>query len=216
MITDNIRAITQQFGSSKPTLIAVSKQQADHKINAALAAGLRIFGENRAQEAQTRWSSRRPTYPDLQLHLIGSLQTNKVADAVALFDVIHTLDREKLAITLQEEMIRQQRNLPCFIQVNTGNEPQKSGVSVPDLPAFYDFCIHDCHLTIQGLMCIPPVNEPSSLHFGLLADWARRLNLPSLSMGMSNDYAKALQYGATHIRVGTAIFGERHDDTKQT
>lgn len=214
MITDNVRAITQEFGSHNPVLIAVSKQQPDHKITEALKAGLRIFGENKVQEAHTRWSPRRAEYNDLQLHLIGPLQTNKVSDAVALFDVIHTLDREKLAVALQKEMEKQGRNLPCFIQVNTGNEPQKSGISLADLPAFYDFCIHDGNLDVQGLMCIPPVAEPPSLHFGLLADQAKRLDLPFLSMGMSNDYAKALQYGATHIRVGTAIFGERHDHTK--
>lgn len=211
MITDNLEKIIQDIGPYAPTLIAVSKQQPDHKINAALDAGLRIFGENRVQEAISRWSDRRARYPDLQLHLIGPLQTNKTADAVALFDCIHTLDREKLAIALKDEMTKQGRHLPCFIQVNTGNEPQKSGILLPDLDNFFDVCTRVHGLNVQGLMCIPPVDEPPSLHFALLADQAKKLGLSALSMGMSGDYAKALQYGATHIRLGTAIFGERHE-----
>lgn len=209
MITDNLGTVKKEIGDFTPTLIAVSKQQPDHKIHEALAANIRIFGENRVQEALARWADRRADYPDLELHLIGPLQTNKVSDAVALFDVIHTLDREKLAISLQKEMDKQGKNIPCFIQVNTGDESQKSGVKVAQLKDFCDFCVRETGLTVKGLMCIPPVDEPPSLHFGLLADCAKQLRLPWLSMGMSGDYTKALHYGATHIRVGTAIFGER-------
>lgn len=209
MITDNLKTVRQICGPHQPTLIAVSKNQPDDKIDEALAAGLRVFGENRVQEAERHWQERRNRYSGLQLHLIGPLQTNKVRQAVALFDMIHTLDREKLAVTLKSEMDKQGKTLPCLIQVNTGDEEQKAGISITQLQDFHAFCTKEARLDIRGLMCIPPLDGPASLHFGLLADWAKRLGLPFLSMGMSADYQKALYYGATHIRLGTALFGGR-------
>jgi pyridoxal phosphate enzyme (YggS family) len=191
------------------TLVAVSKRQSEAKIDAALTAGQRVFGENRVQEATSRWAARRAQYVDLTLHLIGPLQTNKVAEAVALFDVIEVVDREKLASALATEMTRQNRNLPCFIQVNTGEEPQKSGILPDQLDNFFIFCRDDLGLSIQGLMCIPPVDEDAAMHFALLSSMAKRLNLSNLSMGMSNDYTDAIGFGATSVRVGSAIFGAR-------
>lgn len=190
-------------------LVAVSKVQPDEKIQEALNAGHRLFGENRVQEAQQRWAHRRVLYPDLKLHLIGPLQTNKVKEAVALFDVIETVDREKLVLALGDEMKKQNRFLPCFIQVNTGDEEQKSGIEISALPAFYDFCVRECGLNIIGLMCIPPVDEPPALHFALLKKHADALGLKHLSMGMSSDFEKAIALGATYVRVGTGVFGER-------
>ena len=190
------------------TLIAVSKQQPDDRVQGALNAGHRVFGENRIQEAQTRWTHRRESYPELKLHLIGPLQSNKASEAVALFDVIHTLDRPKLVDALVKECVAQSRHPEIFIQANTGEEPQKSGVLPQDLGALYSYAI-DKGLNVTGLMCIPPVDEPAALHFALLKKLAARYDLPSLSMGMSGDYEKALALGATHIRLGTAIFGTR-------
>lgn len=190
-------------------LVAVSKKQPEERIEEALAAGHRVFGENRVQEAQGRWTERRAQYDDLVLHLIGPLQSNKSADAVALFDVIETLDREKIAKALSQEMAKQGRDLPCFIQVNTGEEEQKSGVTPARLKEFYDYCYYECGLKIVGLMCIPPVDEPRALHFALLQKLAGQLGLEKLSMGMSADYKEAIKLGATHVRVGTGVFGER-------
>lgn len=190
-------------------LIAVSKQQPREKIIEALEAGQRIFGENRVQEAQGRWTDLKHAYPDVVLHLIGPLQTNKVKDAVALFDVIHTIDREKLARALATEMKKQNRFLPCFIEVNTGEESQKAGVAPAHLPALYDVCVQECGLNIAGLMCIPPEDEAPALHFALLKKLAAGLSLKQLSMGMSGDYERAVALGATHVRIGTAVFGER-------
>ena len=190
------------------TLVAVSKMQQDERIEAALKAGQRVFGENRVQEAEERWAGRRRSYPDLILHLIGPLQTNKVADAVALFDVIETLDRPRLADALAAEMKKQGRALPCFIQVNTGAEAQKAGVLPEDLP---DLLRHarKAGLDVTGLMCIPPVDQPPGLHFVLLQQLARAHGLRNLSMGMSADFEKGIAAGATHVRIGTALFGER-------
>lgn len=190
-------------------LIAVSKVQPEERITEALECGLRVFGENRVQEAQQRWAPRRADYPDLELHLIGPLQTNKVKDAVALFDCIHTLDREKLARALSAEMAVQNKSLPCLIQVNTGAEDQKSGIAPHELHDFVKFCRNDCKLDITGLMCIPPVDDPPALHFALLRKLARENNVQGLSMGMSGDYEWAVPLDATYIRVGTALFGER-------
>ena len=190
-------------------LIAVSKQQPDARIDSALEAGLRIFGENRVQEAQGRWQPRRPLFPDLELHLIGPLQSNKAGDAVALFDVIHTLDRPKIARALKIEMDKQNRQLPCFIQVNTGDEPQKAGIAPTEVPEFYRLCRSEIGLDILGLMCIPPIDEEAAMHFALLKTLADKLSLPKLSMGMSGDYEEAIAFGATHIRVGSALFGAR-------
>jgi pyridoxal phosphate enzyme (YggS family) len=190
------------------TLVAVSKFQDDGKIEEALNAGLRVFGENRVQEAERHWAERRATYPDLQLHLIGPLQSNKAKDAVAIFDVIETIDRDSIAEAIAKECSKQNKNPICLIQVNTGNEEQKAGVSLNDLPALIKKC-HDLKLNLQGLMCIPPVNEPAAFHFALLKKLAARHHLPLLSMGMSADFEKAIKVGATHIRVGSALFGER-------
>ncbi|WP_026873242.1 YggS family pyridoxal phosphate-dependent enzyme [Inquilinus limosus] len=191
------------------TLVAVSKVQPDDRIEAALAAGQRVFGENRVQEAQARWAARREARPDLELRLIGPLQTNKAKDAVRLFDVIETVDRPKLARSLAEAMAATGRRLDCLIQVNTGEEPQKAGVVPRETEDLYRLCTEECGLPVRGLMCIPPVDEPPALHFALLADLAGKLGLPVLSMGMSDDFEVAVRYGATHVRVGTALFGAR-------
>jgi pyridoxal phosphate enzyme (YggS family) len=190
------------------TLVAVSKAQPDARVAAALDAGQRVFGENYVQEAKARWPALRARYPDVALHMIGPIQSNKARDVVALFDVIETVDRPKLARVLAGEMARQGRRPACFVQVNTGEEPQKAGV----LPADADAFIAECRrlgLPVVGLMAIPPEAEEPSLHFALLAEIARRNDLDQLSMGMSADYEIAVQFGATHVRVGSAIFGER-------
>ena len=191
------------------TLIAVSKQQPEDRIEAALGSGIRIFGENRVQEAQMRWQARRPLYPDLHLHLIGPLQSNKAGDAVALFDVLHTIDRPKIATALKIEMNKQNRELPCFIQVNTGEEPQKAGIAPTEVGDFLAYCRTDVRLNICGLMCIPPIDEEAAMHFALLKSLTERFALPQLSMGMSGDFEEAISFGATHIRVGSALFGSR-------
>ena len=192
-----------------PKLVAVSKRQPQYKIDESLSSGQRVFGENRVQEAQRRWKHLRPEYPDLKLHLIGPLQTNKVADAVALFDVIEVVDRSKLAKILAVEMKRQNRHLPCFVQVNTGEEPQKAGVMPGEADEFIRFCREDCGLDVVGLMCIPPADEEAAMHFALLREMAKRNDLSELSMGMSSDFEEAIAFGATSVRVGSAIFGAR-------
>lgn len=192
-------------------LVAVSKRQPLGKVIAALEAGQRCFGENRVQDTDKIWPELRSKYTDIKLHLIGPLQSNKAADAVRLFDVIETIDRPKIAKALAAEMQAQDRHLPCFIQVNTGEEPQKAGVLPDELPALYDLAVKELGLKIIGLMCIPPIDEASGLHFALLRKLAQSLDLPALSMGMSHDYNTAIQFGATHIRVGTALFGARED-----
>lgn len=197
--------------ASDVTLVAVSKQQSADAIDNALQQGQRVFGENRVQEAREHWQDLRAQYPDLTLHLIGHLQSNKAGDAVALFDVIETIDSEKLARAVAEEMKKQDRHLECFVQVNTGDEPQKGGVSVTDMPALLATC-RDIGLEITGLMCIPPVEDVPGLHFALLHKLARAHGLKKLSMGMSGDYESAISYGATHVRIGSAIFGARAND----
>jgi pyridoxal phosphate enzyme (YggS family) len=191
------------------TLVAVSKTHPAGAVRAALRAGQRIFGENRVQEALAKFPALRGEFPDLVLHLIGPLQTNKVKDAVLHCDVIETVDRPRLAEALAREMERSGRRLPCFIEVNTGAEPQKAGV----LPDAADQFIRDCQarlqLPIEGLMCVPPEHEEPALHFALLREIARRNSLEKLSMGMSADFETAIRFGATHVRVGTAIFGAR-------
>ncbi|WP_300577559.1 YggS family pyridoxal phosphate-dependent enzyme [Phenylobacterium sp.] len=188
------------------TLVAVSKQQPWEPVAQALAAGQTIFGENRVQEAQDRWADHRP---GIELRLIGPLQTNKARDAVALFDVIETLDRERLAKVLADEIQAQGKAVRLYVQVNTGEEPQKAGVLPAEADAFIAQCRDTYGLEIEGLMCIPPADEPPSPHFALLAKIAKRNGLPILSMGMSADYEAAIQLGATHVRVGSAIFGAR-------
>ena len=190
-------------------LIAVSKSQPIDRIRAALTAGHRIFGENRIQEAIDRWTTLRPEFSDIELHFIGHLQSNKAAEAVALFDVIHSIDRPKIAGALAKEARRQARRPTCLLQINTGGESQKSGASPGDARQLLKVCREEFDLTISGLMCIPPVDEEPSPHFALLADLANRLDLPMVSMGMSGDYEIAVRLGATHVRVGTAIFGMR-------
>ena len=191
------------------TLVAVSKTHDAGAISAAIAAGQRVFGENRVQEAQAKYPALKAAHPDLVLHLIGPLQTNKAKEAVALFDVIETVDRPKLADALAREMERTGRRPRCFIQVNTGEEPQKAGVLPAAADAFIAECRERWRLPVVGLMCIPPLDQEPSPHFALLREIARRHELPELSMGMSADYEIAIRLGATHVRVGTAIFGER-------
>jgi PLP dependent protein len=194
------------------TLVAVTKTHPAASVRAALAAGHRVFGENRVQEAQAKYPQLREEFPDLALHLIGPLQTNKVRDAIATFDVIESLDRPRLAQALAKEMDRSGRHLPCLIEVNTGEEPQKSGI----MPVQADEFIADCRerfgLRVVGLMCVPPLDEEPAPHFALLREIARRHGLEILSMGMSADFDKAIRFGATHVRVGTAIFGARGAD----
>ncbi|MFN3464561.1 MAG: YggS family pyridoxal phosphate-dependent enzyme [Terricaulis sp.] len=191
------------------TLTAVSKQQPDDRVEAMLAAGQRVFGENRVQEAEARWSERRARYPDLRLRLIGPLQSNKAADAVALFDVIESLDRPKLAAALATEAQKQGKNPEILIQVNTGEEAQKAGIAPGEADAFIKAARETHGLPITGLMCIPPVDEEPAMHFALLAKIAARNGLPVLSMGMSDDFETAIRFGATHVRVGSALFGAR-------
>ena len=209
-ISERMKSARQDNADATATLVAVSKRQPDDRIEAALVAGHRVFGENRVQEAQERWAERRGLYPDLKLHLIGPLQTNKAADAVALFDVIEVVDRPKLARSLSTEMARQGRHLPCYVQVNTGEEDQKSGIWPEEADDFIVFCRDECGLDIGGLMCIPPVHEEPAMHFALLRTIAERNGLPGLSMGMSGDYEEAVRFGATSVRVGSAIFGPRN------
>jgi PLP dependent protein len=193
---------------AKVTLVAVSKAQPDVRVRAALAAGQRVFGENYVQEAKARWPALRALHPDIRLHMIGPIQTNKARDVIALFDVIETVDRPKLARALAKEMDRLDRRPACMIEVNTGEEPQKAGVFPDAADALIKEC-RDLGLPIVGLMVIPPEGEEPSLHFALLDEIARRNGLDQLSMGMSADYEIAVQFGATHVRVGSAIFGAR-------
>ena len=189
--------------------MAVSKTFGPDEIRPVLAAGQRVFGENRVQEAERKWPVLRAEFPQTELHLIGPLQTNKVREAVALFDAIHTLDRPKLAHALKAELARSERSPMLFIQVNTGEEPQKAGVVPGDAAALIALCRDELALPVQGLMCIPPQDEPPAPHFALLAKMAREHGLPLLSMGMSADFETAIRFGATHVRVGSAIFGTR-------
>jgi pyridoxal phosphate enzyme (YggS family) len=191
------------------TLVAVSKTHGADRVREMIAAGQRVFGENRVQEAQEKFPELKAACPDLELHLIGPLQTNKARDAVALFDVIQSVDRERIAAALAKEMTHLGRRPACYIQVNTGEEPQKAGVAPADVDAFVATC-RDVHkLPVVGLMCIPPVDEEPALHFALLAKIAARNGLAGISMGMSADYETAVRLGATHVRVGSALFGAR-------
>jgi len=190
-------------------LVVVSKTFAEVDIKPVIAAGQRLFGENRVQEAQSKWPALKNAHSDLELHLIGPLQTNKVRDAVALFDVIHTLDRPKLARALKTEMAARGKTVRLLVQVNTGEEEQKAGVLPPDLPALLALTQDELKLEVEGLMCIPPVDEEPAVHFALLAKLAREHGLPELSMGMSGDFESAVELGATYVRVGSAVFGCR-------
>ncbi len=192
------------------TLVAVSKGQPLERIHAALEAGQRVFGENYVQEAQAHWLALRPRLPDLELHLVGALQTNKARDAVRLFDVIQTLDRPRLARVLAEELKRPEaRTRRLLIEVNTGEEPQKAGVAPTELESFLRSCRDELGLPVTGLMAIPPAEEDVALHAALLVGLARRHGLREVSIGMSADFETAIAFGATIVRVGTAIFGER-------
>jgi hypothetical protein len=217
-IAANLRAVQARIAASAAAagrdpasvhLVAVSKTHPAEVARAALIAGHRLFGENRVQEAAGKWPALRADYPDLTLHLIGPLQTNKAKEAVALFDVIETVDRPKLARVLATEMERAGRRPRCYVQVNTGEEAQKAGVAPREADAFIGLCRDELKLPVLGLMCIPPVEDEPSPHFALLAKIAKRNGLAILSMGMSADYEIAVAFGATHVRVGTAIFGAR-------
>lgn len=205
----SVAAMDVERDPASVSLVAVSKSHPASAAATTLGLGHCVFGENRVQEAQEKWPSLKAEYPDAVIHLIGPLQTNKTADAVALFDVIQTLDREKLALTLVKEMERLDRRPDVFIQINTGEEPQKAGVLPLDADDFIKKCRDEMGLPVVGLMCIPPVDENPALHFALLSDMAARNGIDRLSMGMSADFETAVRLGATEVRVGTAIFGNR-------
>lgn len=210
-VTANIKEIKRQSAppAGSVSLVAVSKTHPKEAVQAALEAGHRVFGENRVQEATQKYSGLRRKYGGLVLHLIGPLQTNKVRDAVALFDVIETVDRPRLAAALAKELARSERPVKVMIQVNTGEEPQKAGILPGEADEFIRACRDTYGLPVRGLMCIPPIDEEPAMHFALLAEMAKRNGLDKLSMGMSGDYETAIRLGATHVRIGTAIFGQR-------
>ena len=217
-IADGLGAVLARIGSAAGeagrdpgdiSLVAVTKMQPEARVRGALEAGHRLFGENRVQEAGERWGALKPDFPDAALHLIGPLQTNKVREAVRMFDVIETVDRPRLALALAREFDRTGRALPCFIQVNTGEEPQKAGIPPDGLDAFVAECRGTLGLQVVGLMCIPPFEDPPGPHFAFLRGAAERNGLAGLSMGMSADFETAIAFGATHVRVGSAVFGAR-------
>ncbi|TGP98651.1 MULTISPECIES: YggS family pyridoxal phosphate-dependent enzyme [unclassified Mesorhizobium] len=206
-----IAAAEQEAGreAGAVTLVAVSKTFDAVDIQPVIEAGQRVFGENRVQETQGKWPDLKEAFPDIELHLIGPLQSNKAKEAVALFDVIETVDREKIAAELTKEIVRQGRAPKLYVQVNTGSEPQKAGIEPREAVAFVKRCREVHGLTIEGLMCIPPADENPGPHFALLEKLAREAGVAGLSMGMSGDYETAIAFGATSIRVGSAIFGSR-------
>jgi pyridoxal phosphate enzyme (YggS family) len=206
-IAEAERAVGRKVGSVR--LVAVAKTVPAERILPLIEAGHRDFGENRVQEAEAKWPALKARYPDIRLHLIGPLQSNKTKDAVALFDAIHTVDRDKIAVALAAEIARSGRSPELLVQVNTGAEPQKAGVIPEEVEALARRWQDDLGLSLTGLMCIPPVDDVVAPHFALLAKVARRLGFETLSMGMSGDFETAIQFGATYVRVGTAIFGER-------
>jgi hypothetical protein len=194
---------------SSVTLIAVSKTFGSDAITPVIEGGQRVFGENRVQEAKAKWPALMTAYPDIVLHLIGPLQSNKAKEAIALFHAVHSVDRPSICQALAKEIESQKKHPELFVQINTGEEPQKAGVAPGEADAFIKSCRETYGLTISGLMCIPPVNEAPAPHFALTAKIAARNGLASLSMGMSADFATAIKFGATHVRVGSAIFGHR-------
>jgi pyridoxal phosphate enzyme (YggS family) len=210
-IKGRIEKANQKFGApvGDVTLVAISKTFDVAAIEPLLMAGHRRFGENRVQEAQTKWPGLKNTYPDVELHLVGPLQTNKARDAVALFDVIQTVDREKLAKVLRAEMVRAEKDLPCFVQVNIGGEAQKAGIPVAEVEEFVAHCRGEHQLNIIGLMAIPPKDAAPGPYFAHLATLAKKVGVTQLSMGMSADFETAIEMGATHVRVGPALFGRR-------
>ena len=211
-IADAEQAVGRNSGSV--TLVAISKMHPLQHAIRAIAAGQHVFGENRVQEAVAKWREIKGEKPELRLHLVGPLQTNKVHDVVQMFDVVETVDRPKLAGSLAREMEKCGRRLDCFIQVNTGEEPQKAGVLPEDADGFIDVCRREYQLPVVGLMCIPPIEKIAALHFALLAEIAQRNGLNQLSMGMTADFETAIRLGATHVRIGTAIFGHRPPPTR--
>jgi len=211
-IKSSIEDIHKNSNFSKyplPKLVAVSKKQNDDKVIEALEAGQKYFGENRVQEAENRWTLKIQKYENLEIRLIGPLQTNKVKQALNIFDVIETIDREKLAKEIANKFNEGLKTKSFYIQINTGGEIQKSGIELFQSDNFIKFCKEDLRLPVVGLMCIPPFNEEPAMHFALLKKIAERNNLKELSMGMSNDYKEAIKFGATSVRVGSSIFGNR-------
>ncbi|MDA8687444.1 YggS family pyridoxal phosphate-dependent enzyme [bacterium] len=218
-IRENIHLIKKQIQKSHknsmfakspvPKLVAVSKKQEDYKVIEALEMGQKYFGENRVQEAQQRWVSKIKQYENIELRLIGPLQTNKIKQALNLFDIIETIDREKLAKEIAIKIKNDSKTKSFYIQINTGNETQKSGIEPLQADNFIEYCRQDLNLPIVGLMCIPPLEEEPSMHFALLKKIAERNSLQELSMGMSNDYNEAIKFGATSVRIGSLIFGSR-------
>lgn len=215
---DNLRTIQANIASAErdarrpagtTVLIAVSKTFDDAAIRPVLEAGQRVFGENKVQEAQGKWPGLKSDFPDVELHLIGPLQSNKAKDAVALFDVVETVDREKIAVELAKEVAKQAKPVRFYVQVNTGSEPQKAGIEPVEAVAFVDRCRKVHGLEIEGLMCIPPAGENPGPHFALLEKLAQEAGVEKLSMGMSGDFETAIAFGATSVRVGSAIFGTR-------
>lgn len=203
------RALDEAGRKTRPVIVGVSKTQGEDRVRAAIAAGVTAFGENRVQEAIAKWPAIRADHPMVELRLIGPLQSNKAGEAVALFDVIETIDRPKIARAVAAEIARQGKRPRLLVQVNTGAEPQKAGIPPGETEAFLKACRDDHGLAIEGLMCIPPAGDPPAPHFALLAKIAARHQLPVLSMGMSGDYDIAAQLGASHVRIGTALFGAR-------
>lgn len=210
-IQTRIATAARQAGREPPAvcLIAVSKTFDAAQILPVIEAGQRLFGENRVQEAKAKWPALKERFPDLELHLVGALQSNKAKEAVQLFDAIHSIDRPKIAKAIADEMAKQGRRLKLFVQVNTGEEPQKAGVLPRDAASLVRHCREELQLDIAGLMCIPPEEEEPALHFAFLAKLAGELGLKELSMGMSADFETAIAFGATYVRVGSAIFGAR-------
>ncbi|MBK20493.1 MAG: YggS family pyridoxal phosphate-dependent enzyme [Rhodospirillaceae bacterium] len=217
-IKENIQIVRERMTTAERSsnrkpgeteLVAVSKFHSTAAVAEAIGAGHREFGENRVQEAAEKFPSLKEKYSDITLHLIGPLQTNKARDAIRLFDVIETIDRPKLAKAVAKEMDRQDRRPKLLVQVNTGEEPQKSGVFPTEADEFIRLCVDELELPIEGLMCIPPAGDEPAMHFALLAEMARRNELNVMSMGMSADFEPAIKLGSTHVRIGTAIFGNR-------
>jgi len=190
-------------------LVAITKTFGAEHIEPVLEAGHRTFGENRVQEARAKWPALRQRWPDIELHLVGALQSNKAKDAVQLFDAVHSIDRPRLAEALAQEVAKQGKRLRLFIQVNTGEEPQKAGIAPKETASLLRLCREDLELDIAGLMCIPPLDEEPGVHFAFLAKLAGELGLKGLSMGMSADFETAIGFGATHVRIGSEIFGQR-------
>jgi len=211
-IEEKIKKSCQIYNRNKKeiNLIAVSKKVGEVEIKKAISFGCKNFGENYVKEAKEKWGTIKKDFPEIKLHLIGHLQSNKAAEAVEIFDVIQTVDSEKLALNLSKEIKKQNKNPEIFIQVNIGEEPQKNGVMLKEIDDFINFCRNKCDLNLVGLMCVPPAFELASPYFALLTKIAKKNKLIQLSMGMSSDFEEAIAVGATHIRIGTAIFGERN------